>query len=68
MGLLEPEEDARGYRPLTRPVTVSGTVAEPDTSDFYAMLDEAAENSGGAFGFGLRRVNKQLQKGRSASP
>jgi hypothetical protein len=67
MGLLEPEEDARGYRPLTRPVTVSGTVAEPDTSDFYAMLDDAAENSGGAFGFGLRRVNKQLQKGRSAS-
>ncbi len=68
MGLLEAEEDAGGYRPLTRPVTVSGTVAEPDTSDFYAMLDEAAENAGGAFGFGLRRVNKKLQKGRAASP
>jgi len=68
MGLLEPDEDVRGYRPLTRPVTVSGTVSEPDTSDFYEMLDEAAENSGGAFGFGLRRVNKKLQKGRTASP
>ena len=68
MGLLEAEEDARGYRPLTRPVTVSGTVSEPDTSDFYTMLDEAAENSGGAFGFGLRRVNKKLQRGRAASP
>jgi hypothetical protein len=67
MGLLEPEEDARGYRPLTRPITVTGTVSEPDTSDFYTMLDEAAENSGGAFGFGLRRVNKKLQNGRPAS-
>jgi len=32
------------------------------------MLDEAAENSGGAFGFGLRRVNKKLQKGRTTGP
>ena len=68
MGLLEPDEDALGYRPLTRQVTVSGTVAEPDRSDFHDILDEAAETSGGAFGFGLRRVNSKLQKGRRGGP
>jgi hypothetical protein len=65
MGLLEPATDDQGYRPLTRPVTVSGTVAEPDTSDFYAMLDEAAASAGGSFGLGLRAINRTLQKGRT---
>jgi hypothetical protein len=64
LGLLEDAEDGRGYRPLTRPVTVGGTVAEPDTSDFYEMLDEAAKDSKGVVGVAMRRANKKLQKGR----
>ena len=65
MGLLELGTDDQGYRPLTRPVTVGGTVAEPDTGDFYAMLDEAAANAGGSFGLGLRAINRKLQKSRT---
>jgi hypothetical protein len=66
LALLEEGSDEHGYRPLTRPVTVDGTVAEPDTSDFYEMLDEAARDSKGVIGFGMRRVNKKLQKAQAA--
>ncbi|MEE4273667.1 MAG: hypothetical protein V2I67_18475 [Thermoanaerobaculales bacterium] len=64
LGLLGDGEDDEGYRPLTRPVTVGGTVAEPDTSAFYEMLDEASRDSKGVVGVAMRRVNKKLQKSR----
>jgi len=64
LGLLADGEDERGYRPLTRPVTVGGTVSEPDTSAFYEILDEASRDSKGILGVAMRRINKKLQKGR----
>ncbi|HSN57203.1 MAG TPA: hypothetical protein VLT32_21220, partial [Candidatus Sulfomarinibacteraceae bacterium] len=64
LGLLGTAEDERGYRPLTRPVTVGGTVSEPDTSAFYEMLDEASRDSRGVAGVAMRRINKKLQKAR----
>jgi len=64
LGLLGEDEDERGYRPLTRPVTVGGTVSEPDTSAFYEMLDEASRDSKGVVGVAMRKVNKKLQKSR----
>jgi hypothetical protein len=64
LGLLGDGEDERGYRPLTRPVTVGGTVSEPDTSAFYEMLDEASRDSKGVVGVAMRRVNKKLQSDR----
>jgi hypothetical protein len=63
LGLVGKEDEPDGFRPLTRPVTVGGTVAEPDTSDFYAMLDQAAEVSSGIAGVAMRRINSKLQKG-----
>ncbi len=66
LGLLGPEEDENGYRPLTQPVTVGGTVAEPDTSEFYEMLDQAAVDSKGAVGVAIRKANKKLQKAQGA--
>lgn len=68
LGLLREETDEHGYRPLTRPVTVGGTVSEPDTSDFYEMLDEAATDSKGVLGVGMRRANKKLQKAQAKKP
>jgi hypothetical protein len=64
LGLLAPDENAAGYRPLIRPVTVGGTVSEPDTSEFYEMLDEAAADSKGVVGVAMRKVNKKLQTNR----
>ena len=64
LGLLAAEEGEDGYRTVIRPITVAGTVSEPDTSDFYEMLDEAAEQSKGVAGVAMRRANKKLQKGR----
>jgi hypothetical protein len=64
LGLLGPDENAAGYRPLTRPVTVGGTVSAPDTSELYEMLDEAATDSKGVVGVAMRTVNKKLQKDR----
>ena len=64
LGLLGNDESERGYRPLTRAVTVGGTVSEPDTSAFYEMLDEASRDSKGVVGVAMRRVNKKLQKRR----
>jgi hypothetical protein len=66
LGLLQEGTDEHGYRPLTRPVAVGGTVAEPDTSEFYEMLDEAARDSKGVLGVGMRRANKKLQKAQAA--
>jgi hypothetical protein len=65
MGLLVKEADAEGYRAVKRPVVISGTLAEPDTSDLWLMLDEAAENSKGLFGMGLRGINRKIKKSES---
>jgi hypothetical protein len=64
LGLLGDSENERGYRPLTRQVTVGGTVSEPDTSAFYEMLDEASRDSKGVAGVAMRRINKKLQSDR----
>jgi hypothetical protein len=66
LGLLQEGTDEHGYRPLTRPITVGGTVAEPDTSDFYEMMDEAATDSKGVLGVGMKKVDKKLQKAQAA--
>ena len=65
LGLLQEGTDEHGYRPLTQPITVGGTVAEPDTSAFYEMLDEAATDSKGVLGVGMRKINKKLQKAQA---
>ncbi len=67
LGLLGPDENAAGYRPLTRPVTVGGTVSEPDTTAFYEMLDEAAADSKGVVGVAMRKANRKLQKAQAAA-
>jgi hypothetical protein len=64
LGLLGPDENAAGYRPLTRPVTVGGTMSEPDTTAFYEMLEGAAADSKGVVGVAMRKVNENLQKSR----
>jgi hypothetical protein len=64
LGLLGDSEDEQGYRPLTRTVTVGGTVSEPNTSAFYEMLDEASRDSKGVVGVAMRRINKKLQSDR----
>jgi hypothetical protein len=66
LGLLGEGTDEHGYRPVTRPVTIGGTVAAPDTSEFYEMLDEAARDSKGVLGVGMRRANKKLKKAHAA--
>jgi hypothetical protein len=66
LGLLQEDTDEHGYRPLTQPIAVGGTVAEPDTSAFYEMLDEAATDSKGVLGVGMRKINKKLQKKQGA--
>ena len=67
LGLLDGGEDANGYRSLTRPVSVGGTVAEPDTSEFYEMLDDAAANSKGVVGVAMRKANTKLQKAQDTA-
>jgi hypothetical protein len=67
MGLLREDEDSGGYRALSRPITITGTLSEPDTSDLWLMLDEAAANARGLFGMGLRGINRKLKKSQSVS-
>jgi hypothetical protein len=67
MGLLRKEEDSGGYRALVRPITIAGTLSEPDTSDLWLMLDEAAANARGLFGLGLRGINRKLKKSQLAN-
>jgi hypothetical protein len=62
MGLLEKDPDVLGYRSLSRPLQIDGTLSEPDTSDLWQMLDEAADNARGFFGMGLRTINRKIKK------
>jgi hypothetical protein len=62
MGLLEDEADADGYRAFTQSVNVLGTPAAPDVSEFWELLEEAAENARGALGVSLRAVNRRLEE------
>ena len=49
---------------MVRTFVVSGTLADPDASSLYEMLDEAVKNSRGLFGFGLRRMQRSLSDPR----
>jgi hypothetical protein len=62
MGLLEESANSHGYRPMNRSLTVGGTLAEPDISELWNILDEAAGNARGSFGLGLKTINRQLNK------
>lgn len=64
MHLLEDSVDDAGYRNLTRVVHVDGTPIEPDTSEFWELLEEGADNARGAFGAGLRALNRSLEARR----
>ena len=61
MEVLEESADAAGYRALTRLVAIRGTPAAPDAEEFWALLEEGAENAGGSFGVALRALNRQLE-------
>jgi hypothetical protein len=63
MELLEETTDAAGYRALTRPIAIHGTPAAPDAEEFWALLEQGAENAGGSFGVALRALNRQLETG-----
>jgi hypothetical protein len=62
MGLLEDKAGSTGYRALTRPVDIRGTAANPDASEFWALLDEGANNARGSFGVALRALNSRLER------
>ncbi|HUL83114.1 MAG TPA: hypothetical protein VL131_13285, partial [Gammaproteobacteria bacterium] len=68
MKLLEGERGQPGYRNVAKPIEISGTAAAPDTSSFWALLDEGASNAGGSFGVGLRALNAKLEAGRKTPP
>jgi hypothetical protein len=67
MGLLKKGSGSAGYRAMTTPIDIGGTLAEPDTSALWELLDEAADNAGGSFGLGLKTVNRKLKKSQSAA-
>jgi hypothetical protein len=66
MKLLEGERGQAGYRNLTKTIQITGSAAAPDTSEFWALLDEGANNAGGSFGVGLRALNSRLEAGRKS--
>ena len=66
MKLLEGEKGQAGYRNVTKPIVIAGSAAAPDTSAFWALLDEGAGNARGSFGVGLRALNSKLEAGRKS--
>jgi hypothetical protein len=67
MKLLEGEKGQGGYRNVTKPIVIAGSAAAPDTSAFWALLDEGAGNARGSFGVGLRALNSRLEAGRKSA-
>ncbi len=62
LDLLGEKTDEGGYRPLTRALTVGGTVGEPDASALWEMFDEAAAEAKGSFGLALRKAMKLVSR------
>ena len=62
MKLLQDTPDASGFRPLREPITVRGTLDEPDASELYDRIDEGIQNAKGLFGWALRRVQGKIKK------
>ena len=60
MKLLDAAPAEAGYRNVTKPIVIAGSAVAPDTSSFWALLDEGAENARGSFGVGLRALNARL--------
>jgi hypothetical protein len=61
MGLLEEgAAEPGGLREVSRPFAIGGTLAAPDASALYEMLDEAANNAKGSFGLVMRKARKAL--------
>jgi hypothetical protein len=60
MKLLDAAPGQAGYRNVTKPIVIAGSAVAPDTSSFWALLDEGAENARGSFGVGLRALNARL--------
>jgi len=58
LGLLGEKADESGYRPLTRTLSVGGTVGAPDASALWETFDEAAAQAKGSFGLALRKAMK----------
>ena len=67
MKLLEAAKGQGGYRNVTKPIVIAGSAAAPDTSGFWALLDEGAGNARGSFGVGLRALNSRLEAGRKTA-
>lgn len=66
MKLLDPAPGQAGYRNVTKPIVIRGSAVAPDTSAFWALLDEGADNARGSFGVGLRALNARLGAGKAA--
>jgi hypothetical protein len=47
-----------------RPV-LRGTLGNPDTTDLYDMLAQAASGSSGTFGFLMRKVHQEAAKAQA---
>ena len=62
MKLLKEEAGPGGFRELKTPITVRGTLDEPDASELYDRIDEGIKNARGLFGWALRRVQGKIKK------
>jgi hypothetical protein len=62
MKLLQKTPDANGFRPFKQPITVRGTLDEPDASELYDRIDEGIRNARGLFGWALRRAQGKIKK------
>jgi len=62
LDLLGEKTDEGDYRPLTRTLSVGGTVGEPDAGALWEMFDEAAAQAKGSFGLALRKAMKLVSR------
>jgi hypothetical protein len=60
MKLLDAAPAQAGYRNVTKSIVIGGSAVAPDTSSFWELLDEGADNARGSFGVGLRALNARL--------
>ena len=68
MKLLERKPGPAGYRAMREPFVVGGKAGEPDLVPLYDLLARGVAGSRGTWGFLMRKVQREVEKARTAAP
>lgn len=68
MKLIGRKPGPDGFFVMTRQPALRGTLGAPDTTELYDVFAQAVSGSSGTFGFLMKKVQQEVEKGRAGAP